>query len=100
MRGQTTSQAPNQGRNGGAGILPGPQSLYNLLPAAGQTQPEAVSGAEARGSQGFWEGNLQLTLVFSLPISGWAYKHPPWKTQQQLVTSRNLSCAHQTHCPV
>jgi hypothetical protein len=48
MRGQTTSQAPNQGRNGGAGTLLGPQSLYNLLPAAGQTQPEAVSGAEGK----------------------------------------------------
>lgn len=59
---------------------------------------QRLFSAEARGSQGQWEGNPQLTLVFSLPTSECACKNPPSRHSNRWVNSRDLPCAHLLHC--
>lgn len=68
------------------------------LPDAGQPQPEGVctcvlSGAQARGSQGFWEGNPQFTPVSSLPTSGRYVGDSGFRTQQQTGGQQGLACS-------
>lgn len=88
-------------------ILPGPQdSVQSRCQMLGNPSQRVCahvccSGTQARGSQGFWEGNPQFTPVSSLPTSGQVCRGP-WlqdTAADRWTAGIGLFCGPQLHSP-